>query len=144
MMHPVVMGIDPGVSTGVAFAYYTNGVYEYTTNTCTDVRDVWKQVAWPVRVLIVEQFSAQLISKYGIHTVEVVGGVIAVAYTRDIEVIRDTPQSRRPYMEYARAHVPPREHITPYEQRHEIDALSHVIRYLYSAKHITSLVIGGN
>jgi hypothetical protein len=133
------MGIDPGVSTGVAFAYYTNGAYEYTTNTATSVQEVWDQIAWPVKVLIVEEFNAQLISKYGIHTVEVVGGVIALAYKAGITVIRDTPQQRRPYIAYARAHVPPREHITVHEQRHEVDALSHVVRYLYAQGHITSL-----
>jgi hypothetical protein len=139
MIHPpVVMGIDPGVSTGVALAYFEDEWY-YVTNTCKDPSEVWEQICSPITVLVVEQFSAQLISKYGIHTVEVVGGVIALAWKHGIEVIRDTPQQRRPYLEYARAQVPPRGAHTQHDLRHEVDALSHVVRYLYKQGYLISL-----
>jgi hypothetical protein len=140
---PVVMGIDPGVSTGVAIGFPQESGYGYVTFTAKEPAEVWGAIAGSlsVNVLIVEQFSAQLISKYGIHTVEVIGGVIALAWDRSIEVIRDTPQQRRPYMEYAKARVPPRGAHTQHDLRHEVDALSHVVRYLYKSGHITSLEV---
>jgi hypothetical protein len=139
---PVVMGIDPGVSTGVALAYFNPHTgWQYLTSTHKEVSEVWEFIQFPIKVLIVEEFSAQLISKYGIHTVEVVGGVIALAWKHGIEVIRDTPQQRRPYLEYARAQVPPRGAHTQHDLRHEVDSLSHVIRYLYHEGYLTSLEV---
>jgi hypothetical protein len=136
---PVVLGIDPGVSTGVALAHYMGGEWQYHTSTHREPHTVWELIQFPIKVLIVENFSAQLISKYGIHTVEVVGGVIALAWKHGIQVVRDTPQQRRPYLEYAKAQVPPRGAHTQHDLRHEVDALSHVVRYLYQNGHITSL-----
>lgn len=131
----VVIGIDPGVSTGVAIATLydletheiTAGQYNIITATCTDYNQVWEYIRPPVEVLIIEKFSSQLISKYGIQTVEIVGGVKALCAEHDIELIEDTPQQRKPFLEKARSLVPMRENHTI----HEVDALAHVVRYLY-------------
>lgn len=124
----VIVGIDPGVSTGIAFALETVMGFIYQTVTMTTPEDVWFIVAnQHIDVVIVEQFSAQTISRYGLHTVEIVGGVMALCYRNGTTIIRDTPQERRPFLALARSMVKKGVGHTI----HEVDALSHVLRYLY-------------
>jgi len=140
---PTILGVDPGVSTGIAIAYWDapNNKWLYTTSTHTDVKTVWDLIDHPIDVAVVERFSAQLISKYGLHTVDLIGGIKALAWYHAITVEEDTPTQRKPYMEYARSLVPPSADIPRHEQRHEIDAMAHVVRYLYRQGFITSLEV---
>lgn len=137
----VIMGIDPGVSTGVAIAtmYNPNTLKLSTimTATCIEPEQVWDYIRPPVQILIIEKFSAQLISKYGIQTVEIIGGVKALCAEHNIKLIEDTPQQRKPYLEKARSLVPLRENHTI----HEVDALAHVVRYLYSKGYMDLVVV---
>lgn len=124
----VIVGIDPGVSTGVAFALETVSGFQYQTATMVTPEDVWDIVATQnIDVVIIEQFAAQTISRYGLHTVEIVGGVMAICHRNHTQIIRDTPQERRPYLPLARAMVEKGKGHTI----HEVDALSHVLRYMY-------------
>lgn len=132
-MARVIMGIDPGVSTGVAFAVEftladnTTAAWRYTSFTSTR-EEMWELIKDPVTQVVVEQFDAQIISKYGLHTVEAVGGVMALCAREDIPVVRDTPQQRRPYIDKARTLVSGGKY---HVQRHEVDAMSHVLFWLY-------------
>lgn len=140
---PTVLGIDPGVSTGICLTHYDGKKWHYITSTHTDVVGVWDLIDVPVEVVIVERFHAQLISKYGLHTVDLIGGIKALAHYNGITLIEDTPTQRKPYMAYARHVLPEYPEITRHERRHEIDATAHVVRYLYKMKHITSLKVEG-
>jgi hypothetical protein len=144
VLHPTILGVDPGVSTGICLAHYVGGKYRYITSTHTDVKSVWDLIDVPVEVVIIERFHAQVISKYGLHTVDLIGGIKALADRAGIRVIEDTPTQRKPYMTYARFIVPHNPSITRTEQRHEIDATAHVVRYLYNIGHITRLKVDDN
>lgn len=137
----VILGIDPGVSTGVALAFHADKEWHYESATHTEVGTVLDLIAPPVRLVLIEQFSAQLISKYGLHTVDLIGGVKALARYHDIPCVTQTPTQRKPYLEYARTLVQPSANITRTEQRHEIDALAHIIRYMYKSRRIKSLEV---
>jgi hypothetical protein len=138
---PTILGVDPGLSTGVAVAYFGTETkrYNYITSTHTEVGTVLDLVDVPVELVIIERFSAALIDKYGLHTVDLVGGVKAMARHHGITLIEHTPTQRKPYIEYAASLVPPDEGVTRHDQRHEIDALSHIVRWLYQRDYITSL-----
>ena len=105
-----IVGIDPGVSTGIAIATLwdnTSGTrtlhYNYFSATCTEPEQVWAYIRPPVDVVIMERFNAQLISKYGLHTVRIIGGVQALCAEHEIQLVEDTPQQRKAYL---RMHVP--------------------------------------
>lgn len=136
-----ILGIDPGVTTGIAIATWANNKWHFITSTHTDVRTVWELIDEPIDVVIVERFSASLISRYGLHTVDLIGGIKALAWSHGIRVEEDTPTQRKPYMAYARSRVALSSDVAPHEQRHEVDALAHVIRYLYRAGQITTLEV---
>lgn len=138
---PTILGIDPGVSTGIAIAHFASSKWHFITSTHTDVETVWELVDVPVEVVVCERFSAQLISKYGLHTVDLIGGIKALAWLHGVQYIEHTPTQRKPFIEYARSRVAPDPDMTRHDQRHEIDALSHVIRYMYHHQYITSLEV---
>lgn len=127
----VVLGIDPGVSTGVAIAIESvecgTNYWHYISFTSTR-EDMWEMIKSPVTQVVVEEFNAQLISKYGLHTVEAVGGVMALCARENIPVVRDTPQQRNPYIDKARTLV---KNGYLHANRHEVDAMSHVLFWLY-------------
>jgi hypothetical protein len=101
--------------------------------------EVWSLVASPVQAVVMERFNAQLISKYGLHTVRVIGGVQALCWANNIELVEDTPTQRKPYLTYARKLVADTPHHSRTDLRHEIDAMAHVVRVLYKTGYITSL-----
>lgn len=132
----VLMAIDPGVSTGVAFAVEDteSGEWEYHTATCDHPYQVWDFIQPPVSTVIIERFAAQLISTYGLHTVAVVGGSEAMAHLHNLEYIVQTPQNRRPYLPLARSLV-----VRPGHTRHEVDAMAQLLCYQYRQGHINSI-----
>lgn len=140
-----VLGIDPGVSTGLAFAFQSavqGQGWKYSTSTLITPEQVWEHIKRPAEgrlVVVIERFHAQLISKYGLHTVSIIGGVEALCWSNGIELVKDTPQQRKPYLEMARRLVIPEKDVRVHEQRHEVDAMSHVARYLYQQGVIRSL-----
>jgi hypothetical protein len=136
-----ILGIDPGVSTGIAIANQIGGKWRFTSLTLTTIEEVYSLVAPPIQVVVVEKFDAQLISKYGLHTVRVIGGVYALAWKYNIEVVTDTPQQRKPYLPYARKLVADTPHHNRTDLRHEIDAMAHVVRLLYKSGHISTIAV---
>lgn len=120
------IAIDPGQTTGIAVRMNAGG--GVVTNTCvvTSAEEVWKYVAgleWSA--VIIERFAtAGYLSKYGLHTIEIVGGVKALCYTRALKLVVHTPQFRYPYMTEAKAFLADREHMV-----HEVDALAHLLAY---------------
>jgi Holliday junction resolvasome RuvABC endonuclease subunit len=146
IMYPSsIVGIDPGVSTGLAVAVMgQHGRYQIATATCiardkdddmTTSTQIWRFIRPPVQVVVMEQFAARTISKYGLHTVETVGGVMALCDAYNIQVIRHTPQQRRPYLKLARSIVAKRENHT----KHEIDALAQMLCYMWHVGYLQSL-----
>lgn len=116
------MAVDPGGSTGVALKIGE----QYITNTLTDAKDVWKLIyEHHPDVLAVEAFATDhMVSRHGIHTIEVVGGVKALCVVLGIAIHIHTPQFRKAFMFPAQQELSGVIGKTP----HEIDALAHLLR----------------
>lgn len=121
----IVMAIDPGITTGLAFK--AGGVYKVAV--ATDTRDVWKLV-WEEKpdLVIIEPFQAQLISRYGLRTVELVGAVEALCWAAGIRLERRVPQHREPGMAPAIRWLEANPQGAKTMQHH-IDALAHIMAY---------------
>lgn len=141
-----IIAFDPGKSTGIAIAYMGhNERYQFATTTVTAREDdsghvqpsyeAWRFIRPPVSIVILERFDARLIDKYGIHATETVGGIKALADAYSIEMLWHTPAQRTPYKRLARSIVEKRQGHT----RHEVDAMSHMLCYLYHIGYLTSL-----
>lgn len=133
----VLMAIDPGVSTGIAFAISPRDdttEWQYSTATCTNPEQLWEFIEPPVTHVIIERFAAQLIDKYGLHTVDVVGGAKALAWKHNMSWTIQTPQNRYPYLKLAKSLVTRKGHT-----RHEVDAMAQLLCYMYRQGYITSI-----
>ena len=117
-----IVAIDPGGSTGLA-ARYADG--SWLTNTVTDPADLWDLIAQRPDVCVLEAFSTSgRVDKWMIHTIELVGGVIAACYVLNIKTFLHSPQKRYPWLAQAEAMLKGQQHT-----RHEVDALSHLLAF---------------
>lgn len=125
-----ILAIDPGVSNGVAV--YANG--KYATTIITDPKDFLK-FFYPHEVqltqVVIEQFSAQSINKYGLHTVRIVGGIEMLCGYLSIPIRQQHPQERKAFVDFAvkiaRAQGP---YVSIGDRHHhQVDALAHLLRF---------------
>lgn len=121
----IYMGIDPGGSTGVA--YSING--HYITNTITDPRDLYTLIYEnKPDVIAIERFATDhMISRDGIHTIEIVGGVKSLCAVLGIALHIHTPQFRKAFMQPAGQALSGVINKTV----HEVDAMAHLLRLEY-------------
>lgn len=121
----IVMAIDPGICTGLAFKI--GGMYKVAV--ATDTRDVWKLV-WEDKpdLVLIEQFQAQHISRYGLRTVELVGAVESLCWAANIKFVRRIPQHREPGIAGAVRWLEANPQVARTMQHH-IDALAHIFAY---------------
>lgn len=125
----MIIAIDPGKTTGIA-------VYDGTT-LATEVllsqTAVWDRIS-PVGVdtVVIERFStADYLSKYGLLTIEIVGGVKAICYQQGKTLVVHSPQNRSSMQETAHTHLKGKN--VPF-MIHEEDALAHMLYYLATGK----------
>lgn len=118
------LAVDPGITTGLAFRIGDDiqtlavRVDEYTP--ITEVYDI--VVAYQYDWICVEQFqTANVISRYGLRTAELVGAIEALAWVRKIKCYRRTAQHRLPCMNEAQIYL--KDHRV---QDHQVDALAHL------------------
>ncbi len=120
--------IDPGPHTGLAFVVNEN---EYRTYTLTGKEEVWSFLALlenKCDSIIVEVYStANRVSKYGIQTIEIIGGVDAFCAITGRKCVRRQPQQRKAFIDKARAYL----HNTNKSEftEHEVDALAHLMSW---------------
>lgn len=123
-----ILGIDPGVTTGLAYKM-PNGSYMTTVLGQYDEKEVWDSITPNIDLVLYEEFKAITISTYGLYTVRVIGGILAICHKLGIKVIRQHPQQRRSFI------VPAEDHIRRTKGSrhvvHEVDALSHIFYYEY-------------
>lgn len=125
-----VLAIDPGGTIGIAT---TADGETFSTFTTTTAEELWWLVAagaWDM--VLCENFAAQTISKYGLHTVRLVGGVQAVCLIKAVPLTMRTPQDRRAWQEFAQKHLEERR--TRTKERfvvHQADALAHLMSWLH-------------
>lgn len=126
MQYKQVVAIDPGGTSGVALRAVDGTIL---TTACKDPHDVYDIVSTPgVEQVVIENFSAEHISKYGLHTVRIIGGVEAICYKLNIPYKVHMPQDRYPFKTEARAILKGRKVVI-----HEIEALEHLLRWEYNS-----------
>jgi hypothetical protein len=122
----MILAIDPGVTTGIAFKL--DGISKQTC-TLTSPQEVWDMVKmYNWKHVVIERFAAQTISKYGLHTVEIIGGVKALCYASGMQLTVQTPYQRKPFIEKAKKLLRSQPH-----EDHEVDALAHLLAWEYNS-----------
>jgi hypothetical protein len=127
-MSKVTLAIDPGGTTGLCWQSTDWPLkIPYLTATANSAEKVWECVDSAfIRTVIYEQFSTKYISKHGLHTVRVIGGIQALCMHYNIPCIPRTAQSRIAFLDDAKAILTGKgESFT----EHQKDALAHMLSY---------------
>jgi len=120
-----LLALDPGVTTGVAIRSRDNNII---TRIVHRPRDLWGiiQTVHP-DVVIFEDFTTPgLISKDGLYTVRLIGGIEAVTNLCKVPIHVQYPAERYPFIASAKQILKAsgKKYLV-----HEIDALSHLLLY---------------
>lgn len=127
-----VLAFDPGVTSGIAFRPRKG---EYITCVSKVPEEVWDFIdADRTDLVIFEDFTAQQISRFGIATVQVVGGIKSRCAQQKIEFLLHRPQERRAFIDVARTYLKENRGGKGTGQ-HEIDALSHILTWEWRQEH---------
>lgn len=122
---PTILALDPGGTTGLAIRMEDGSLLTATASTPEEVYDfIGNESLYDV--VIIENFKAQTIDKWGLHTVRIVGGVYAICHMQSIKHVLHQPQDRRPFLTDARTLLRGRRVCV-----HEIDATAHLLAYEY-------------
>lgn len=134
----MLIACDPGGTTGMAFRFDNNewgtiavpllNQLEVTEKIASFARN--STVQQPLTVCV-EQFSsgANYMSKHGINTIELVGGIIHVCNLYNIICFRHAPMHRTPFQKQAHELlVERRTSMKKSFEVHEEDALAHLLR----------------
>lgn len=123
MIYKKVLAIDPGGTTGTALRL-SNGLW------LTSSLKTWEQlcdfILNGLDTVVIENFKAEHISTYGLHTVKLVGGVQFACRKMNIPLVIHQPQDRYPFRTDARQMIS--DAGIPYVV-HEMDALAHLLRW---------------
>jgi hypothetical protein len=125
-----VISVDPGGTSGIAFELDSG---QRATCALTDPNEVWSLAARDAfDVIVVERFTTSgVLSKYGLQTIEIVGGLRAIAHLYNKRLVLHYPQQRLAYMADAKQLL--RDLKVPYVI-HEVDATAHMLAYLETGK----------
>lgn len=128
-----VVAVDPGGTIGVAIELYTPPDKLIKTCTFTNPEDIWKFAADPTfDTIVVERFiTSGRVDKYGMLTIEIVGGLKAIAITTGKKLVTHLPQNR--YAWQKDAHLWLVDQSDPFVI-HEEDALAHLLCYLETGR----------
>ncbi len=118
-----IISIDPGGTTGLAVS--VGG--EVATCTETDPEIVWS-MCQRFDVIVIERFATSgMMSRYGLWTIELVGGVRAIAYLHNKQLFIHSPQERYAYQQIAHKMLLDRK--VPFVI-HEEDSTAHMLAYM--------------
>jgi hypothetical protein len=125
-MRKIVCAIDPGGTTGIAIRLptETDNLQTCVAKTPEELYDLINR--GHITHIVIETFQAQLISRHGLDTVEIVGGVKALCHVLNIELETHMPQDRYPFQQEAKQLLQGKHTVI-----HEQDALAHLLRYEY-------------
>lgn len=119
----LILAVDPGESTGIAI----DTSHTYTTITLLNKEDVYDLFSTTFDVVILEQFEPhKRISTYGLHTIELVGSVQALALRAGAKLIRQSPARKNAWVHVAKRFTN--------GTVHEREALAHLLHWKYQNK----------
>lgn len=124
-----ILAIDPGGTTGMAVRISPEIIQTFTCSEPEEVFDFVTQNKDILLQIVIENFAAELIGKWGLFTVRIVGGVYALCHQYEIPYKLHQPQDRYPFQIEARDFLKPRKTVI-----HEQDALAHLFRWEYDNK----------
>lgn len=125
-----ILCLDPGITTGVAYIYTGEIPKTDALKTHEEVYLLVDSIhahhgGW--NHVVIEQFSTDnMISKYGLRTVELVGAVEVLCWLRGIPFHRRVPMQRKPFLLRAERYLKDKKGRVD----HEVDALAHLIGFL--------------
>lgn len=125
--HAHILSIDPGGTTGIACQFAARHDQRLITTTTVDtpeaLYDIVLEYKWDA--VLCERFStAGRLSKYGIYTIQLVGGVHALCHVNGLPFIYRQPQNRKAFQDVARAWFAGAKHMP-----HQEDALAHLFSW---------------
>jgi hypothetical protein len=120
-----ILAVDPGGTTGFALAF--NGKIQ-ATGTTKLAEEIWSIASRDAfDVIVVERFTTSgVLSKYGLLTIEIVGGLRAIAHLYGKTLVLHMPQHRLAYQTDAKTML---KEMGVHFVIHEVDALSHLLAY---------------
>jgi predicted RNase H-like nuclease (RuvC/YqgF family) len=120
------MGIDPGITTGLALIDGDTGALIETEESMS-LKALASAISdWNPNVIAIEDFvGSGPRNKYNIATMKLIGFVHGFCFGRGIEVVEQHPQFRRHKLMVAGR-------LSKSGSRHERDALAHALAYLDS------------
>lgn len=127
-MTHLITAFDPGVTTGIAIRYDDGKIF---TRAETDIEVVYQfvhEASERGNVVIYEDFQTGFrIDKNGLHTVRLIGSIIALCWAYNIPIYKHTPYKRKAFQEEAHTMLKGTKHMI-----HEEDALAHLLAYEHS------------
>lgn len=135
-MYKSVIAFDPGGTTGIAVLVPDGSMHTAIALTPEQCWDFIKPET--VDLVIYENFVAITISKYGIHTLKIIGGIRALCWKYNIPIIQKQPSARKCMLLNAREYLTKTKGDTFVV--HEVDALSHLM--VWDADKIEGYFIG--
>lgn len=126
----IIMAIDPGVTTGIAYKL-PDGSYETVAIGQYEEDEVWDSITNNIGLVIYENFKCITISTYGLYTVRLIGGIIALCRANKIPIIKHEPAHRKPYLRFSKQYL--REHDKTGIMIHQQDALAHLMKWDHEA-----------
>lgn len=121
-----VLAIDPGGTTGCAVRASTGQIMTFACVKPEEVFDFIFDNKDLLEQVVIENFNAQTIGKWGLFTVRIVGGVYALCYEYKIPHKVHQPQDRYPFKQEAREVLKKRGVCI-----HEIEACEHLLKWEY-------------
>jgi hypothetical protein len=118
----ILMSIDPGITSGIAIK--VDGKYD--TCVAHTGAELWEFIRdYNFDTVIIEQFAtSSLISKFGLRTAELVGGVEALCWLKSIPIVRRMPAQRIPFLRKAALMLKDTAIV-----EHQQDALAHLLAW---------------
>ncbi len=121
-----ITAFDPGITTGIAIRMSDGTIF---TRAETELPIVYSFVIKSGIVVYEDFTTAGRISTYGLHTVRLVGAIIALCHISGIPCIRHMPYNRKAFQLPAHKLLSTTKHLI-----HEEDALAHLLAYEKTGK----------
>lgn len=127
----LLIALDPGVSTGVAFKFPDRE--GYLTQTITEVDSLWDLLREykPGKLAFETFFTGARLDTHKLHTIELVGSIRGVCYVLGIPGYGQTPASKMPFLQEAKSRLKSTGVRGRDYTDHEEDALAHLLLLEY-------------